>query len=378
MVSTGVSPDYRASMRRRTDTRAAPASSTLPDWAEALFRGGWKPGMPWIVVEQIWPSLRRFDRLLSQSRGGWGFELVSFRVLHAPLFDVFAPETTARGIIDSIRAYPAQRAAGFQAEQLATSEGSAYPEAVVQQLKARLDEPLMGTSFHSPVLLVTSQPGAHRYALAGAASSLDPVLKSLVARDDVKIDQALELMILVTCHGNPGDAGIDRTADALAARSRKNQSAFLKPFHPKRFKQVMSALRVRTAGDSRSEHRAELYRLLSTRIRDVIESLRRNPPRPDKKLHSVAKSRLAEFVSNELGLSRKRAVRTPWWRKLDDWTESERRSFFRSLTPAQRAALHSARHGKMKKNGPSTPRVLLARAKIKFENALRERRRKPT
>ena len=344
---------YCACMRRAENSPWTPPPSFDSDWAEAFLARGWRHKIPWVVIEQIWPSPRKFERLLSESRGGWGFEFVSFRVLHAPMFDVFASASATRGIIDAIRAYPARRAAQ--------------------------NAPLDGERFCSPVLLVTSQPGTDRYALAGAATSLDPIFASLVARGDVEIDQALELMILLTCHGKPGEAAVDKRNDGSSVSHRRAQkSAFLQPFHPRRFRQVMSALRARTAGDSLDERRAELYRLLSASVRDVVASLRKNPPPSGKELHSVARSRLVELVSAELGLLRSRAARIPWWRTLDDWTESERRSFLRSLTAAQRAAVRAARRGKSKTGGPSTPRVLLARAKVKFDNALRERRRKST
>ena len=82
-----------------------------------------------------------------------------------------------------------------------------------------------------------AQPGTDRYALVGTASSLDPIFGSLAARGDVKIGQALELMILLTCHGKPGEATVKKRNYAGFGSHRIDQkSAFLQPFHPRRFK----------------------------------------------------------------------------------------------------------------------------------------------
>ena len=178
-----------------------------------------------------------------------GRDLFGFFTLHARMFDIAASESTARGIIDAIRvAYAARLAAQ----------------------NTLLD----GGRFCSPVLLVTSQSGADCYALAGAATSLDPTFESLVARGDVKIDQALELMILLTCHSKPGESAPEKweRCPAPSHIGENQKSAFAQPFHRKRFKQVMSALRARAAGDSFDERRAMLYRLLSSKVQDVIES----------------------------------------------------------------------------------------------------------
>ena len=77
------------------------------DWAEAFLARGWQGRMPWVVLEQVWCSRRRFAQFFDEPEGGWAFGAVSFRVLSAPMFDVFASADVTRRIVDAIRAYPA-------------------------------------------------------------------------------------------------------------------------------------------------------------------------------------------------------------------------------------------------------------------------------
>jgi hypothetical protein len=356
------------------------SSSPAPlAWAVAFFARGWRGYMPWVVVQRVWRSRNRAEQFFRQNPGGFAFGLVSYRVLHAPMFDVFAPDPIARGIVDAIREYPARRAAQFAALERPRYAANGYPAALLEQMAPRPSEPLNDQSFRSPLLLVTAEMGSNRYTLHGAATTFDAVLESLVAHGEVKVDQAVALMILLTCHGKPGDAWYETRDDGSSVLHRGDlDSAFTQPFHRKRFNQVQAAIRVRSADDSLEARRSELNQLLSVHIPRVVASLRRNPPRAGRVLHSVARSRLAELVSEELGLARSRATRIPWWRTLDEWPERERRGFFRSLTAAQRAVVHAMRRGTRLPEGPSTPRVHLSRAKAKFDGALHVWRRSPT
>ncbi len=361
-------------------TEHVPVSSpSAPcDWAEPFYARGWQGHLPWVVVEQVWRSPRRVERVLRETQRGWGFGLVAFRVLDAPMFDIFAPNPVARGIVDAMRAYPASRAAQFEAVERPSYEANGYPAALLKQMAPRPNEPLNDQNFRSPVLLVRPETGTAEYALLGAATTFDVVLESLVAHGEIKIDQAVALMILLTCHGEPGAVRTETRDDGTVVLHRADrETAFTQPFHRKRFNQIQAALRGRCADASLDARRSELNRLLATHVPCVIASLRRHPPRTGKVLHSVARSRLAEVVSKTLGLPRQRATRIPWWRTLDDWPERERRGFFRFLSTAQRIAVHGVRRGKRPSNGPSTPRVHLSRAKAKFDKALHEWRRRP-
>jgi hypothetical protein len=366
-------------MQRMSESVPASPPSSSPDWAETFFARGWQGRMPWVVLEQVWRSSPRAERSFRERPGGFAFGGVFLRVLDGPMFDVFAPDPIARGIIDAIRAYPARRTADFEHVERPMYEVNGYPPQLLDQMAPRPNDPLHDQSFRSPLLLVMAEPGTERYALLGAATTFDAVLQSLVAHGEIKIDQAMALMILLTCHGKPGDIRVETRTDGSSVLHRGDlDSAFTQPFHRDRFTQVRAALRVRCADDARDARRAELNRLLAAHLPRVIASLRRRPPRADKMLHAVARSRLAEVVSDTLGLLRTRATRIPWWTTLADWPARERRGFFRSLTPAQRAAVRVARRRKRLPKGTSTLRVHLSRAKIRFDKALRAWRRQPT
>ena len=151
-------------------------------------------------------------------------------------------------------------------------------------------------------------------------------------------------------------------------------SAFTQPFHPERFTQIRLALQATT--DSTSERRAVLLRLLAEHIPGVITSLRRKPPPASRTVHSVARSRLAESVSDAL-LGRSRRVRRghrddPWWDHLDVLSLRQRRRFFSSLSDAERKELKAVRAKRRSLRNPNTRRVLLHRAKAKLRSILRE------
>ena len=327
--------------------------------------------MPWVVLEQVWCSRRRFARFFHEPEGGWAFGAVSFRVLSAPMFDVFAPEDVSRRIVDAIRAAPARRAAEFATYERPAYEASgAYSAELLDQMTPPPNEPLRDASFRSPVLLV----GADRegYWLLGDVVTFDVVLESLVRRRDIPIDRGLALLILLTCHGKPSDITCETQPDGSYTVHRGYvDSAFTQPFHPKRFQQIVAALLARCAGEAPDAWRAALNQLLVTNVPRAIASLRRRPPRTGHSLLSVARSRLAESVSDELSLSRTRVPRVPWWKAIDQLTDAERRRLSRALSPAERAVVRAVRRGERLPSHPSTARVHLGNAKAKHNKLLR-------
>jgi hypothetical protein len=359
-------------------------SNRLPpdagDWAEEFFACGWlgRSGRhPWVVLERAARTARRFDQALreAQARGAWAFGLCSYRILDAPTFDVHADTATRLRIVAAIRAHPARSAAEFEQFWRPHWQARGLPPALIAQITPRPDQPLREKSFKWPVLLVATDPDTGKLVLIGSVASMDIMLHALVARTDVDIDEALALLILLTCHGKPADVKYETQADGtVVPRLTFADSAFTQPFHPERFEQIRLALR--STADSESARRAALLQLLAGHIPGVITSLRRNPPSAGRAVHSVARSRLAESVSDTvLGRSRRTSAigeREPWWKQLDALPLRRKRLFFRSLTPAEHKALHAVRKGRRSGRTTSTKRVLLLRAKSKLRNILRQ------
>src|SRR2546426_3030057 len=88
------------------------------DWAEEFYDRGWcgpDGWHPWVVLERVACSARRFEQALREARAqdGWAFRLCSYPILDAPTFDIFADTATRRRIVEAIRESLARRAAEF-------------------------------------------------------------------------------------------------------------------------------------------------------------------------------------------------------------------------------------------------------------------------
>jgi len=328
-------------------------------------------------VERVATTASRFEEGLRRARNtdGWAFGLCSHRVLDAPTFDVYANTATRLRIVRAIREFPAQRAAEFEAFERPHWQARGIPPTLLGQMTPASDRPLRDADFNWPVLLVAAEPDTRNLVLLGGVASMDLILHALVARDDVGIDEALAVLILLTCHGKPADVKNETCADGSVVHHLTfSDSAFTQPFHPERFRQIRLALQ--TTAASTDARRVALLQLLAEHIPSVIGSLRRSPPRAGKAIHSITRSRLAESVSDAL-LGRSRRARRgsgvdPWWEHLDALPLRERRLYFRSLSHAEREEVKAAKTRKPSVRNANTSRVLLHRAKVKLRKVLRD------
>jgi hypothetical protein len=364
-------------MPRSSEPSPQSASVKAADWAEYFFTSGWRHRYPWVVLERVPCDPARFEQALREAEDGWVFGLCSYRVLHAPTFHVYADRAIQLRIVQAIREYPARRTAEFQQFERPSLEAAGWPPSILAQIAPHSDTPLTDRDFKWPVLLVAMDPDSGKYVNLGHVASLDILLPALVRADDVVIDEALALLILHTCHGKPADVAYETLADGtLVPHPTYSKSAFRRPFHPQRFKQILPALRQRCADESPAARETALLQLLAVQIPEVIGSLRQSPPHRAKTIGSVARSRLAESVSDALLGRRRRARRgarrDAWWAYLDALTPRQRSLFFRSLSPAELQEVEALRSEKPTGRNPNTRRVLLHRAKGKLRNLLRE------
>lgn len=121
------------------------------DCAEEFFARGWlgRYGRhPWVVLERVACTARRFEQALREARArdGWAFGVCSYRILDAPTFDIYADTATRLRIVEAICEFPARRA-------------------------ARPNQPLMEESFKWPVLLVAAAPDTGKLTLLGRAGT---------------------------------------------------------------------------------------------------------------------------------------------------------------------------------------------------------------
>ncbi len=238
--------------------------STLPyerrasDWPEGFYGRGWSGPdgwYPWVVLERVACSARRFDQALreAQARDGWAFGLCSYRILDAPTFDFHADTATQLRIVRAIVESPARRATEFDQFWRPHWEARGLPPGLITQITPRPDEPLTEESFNWPVLLVATEPDTGKLVLLGSVASMDILLSALVDRHDVDVDDALALLVLLTCHGKPADVKYETDADGtVVPRLTFAASAFTQPFHPERFTQIRLALELRCSAFSPS------------------------------------------------------------------------------------------------------------------------------
>ena len=118
-------------------------------------------------------SPRRSERF-PQTLTGIQFGRVSLRVLHAPMFDRFAPEATKKRILDAIREFPAKRAADFAQFERPMYLANGYSPELLEQMTPRADEPLTDRRFRSPILLVAAKLGAGVFRRSAASSPSTP------------------------------------------------------------------------------------------------------------------------------------------------------------------------------------------------------------
>lgn len=325
--------------------------------------------MPWVVLEVVPVSAAEFERICRETCDGWGMGLITYRVLHAPQIDVYSTADQVERIVEGIREFPAQRLASFKRYERFELENR-FPNELLDQMEIEHAKPLCRDDFSSPILLVTADTITGRLTFLGAAASFDTVLEALVARTDHEVNNALAAWILYTCHGKPTEMFYG-TRGAGRAYSK---SSFTTPFHYARLKQLRAVLRERYAGDSSRSLYAELIKLLHGQIPVVIQQMRRKPPRKGHSVHSTARSRLAEkvsdFIIGESRRSKLKRPKEPWWDVIREMPPRFESRFLESLTPAERRALISAQKRESNQRETSTRRVHLFNASKKLQEAL--------
>lgn len=329
-------------------------------WAKQFFEAGFRD-QPWVVLKRTWCSAAKFRRVITEARskgGGWLFPAFRYQVLHAPTFHVWASDEQVADIIGAIEDYPRRRVEEFNAFERPQYERFGWPPHIIEMAAPQPGFELEAESFRWPVLVAVEDPVSKRLALLGAMATLDAQLPALVDSVDVTIDTAMALKILLTCHGDPG-ADYARTV-------------FARPLHPNRRAHLRRLLSQRTDG---ADPEGELLRELVNAVPEVIESLRKRPPRRNTSVYRAARSRLAETVSRRIDPDhRPRRPLLRWWQHLVALSPRERGLYFRSLTPGERTELNRRLKGQAPTNRLSTSRVLLRRAKDKLRSMLRDGR----
>ncbi len=262
-------------------------------WAERFFAEGWR-GQPWVVLKReprtdIDPRKALHD---ATNTGGWVFNLWRHDVLHAPTYDIFAPQTVQEQIVSAIEHCPAQRAQAFQQYEKPFYEAAGWPSDLVSKVTPRSTDHIRENDFRWPILLVASGEDSRTLVLLGTVTSIDIVLAAFIEDHQLSIDDATSLLVLLTGHGDP--------------REGYAKTPYAAPFHPKGFRIIRTALQQRSADRDPTTLRNELKRLLFSKVPDVVTSLRESPPNKGATVHSVARSRLAEHATEELAPGRRR------------------------------------------------------------------------
>jgi hypothetical protein len=331
--------------------------------AREFVAHGWRRN-PWVVLKRNEPSGPLLDRLVDNARGrggGWLFEYYSYELLHAPTHDVWASSADFARMVRAIEAYPAQRAHEFKTKERDSWLAQGVPPAIVAQTAPRLDWRPDPAKFKFPVLVFSQRSAGGEFAFLPGFGSFDPILAAWVREGPEFVSDPLALLVLLTCRGNPA--------------KNDARSLFSNPLHPTRFKAIRAALRARTGSDDAKTIADELQQALLRQVPGVIVSLRERPPKPGR-MHSVARSRLAEAVCRELLPGRRQKPKQDaWWEMARKLKPSVDRAFRRSLTVAEVSEVRARQNGKPTSRRPSTSRTLLARAKAKLTKVLQARSR---
>jgi len=332
-------------------------------WGREFFERGWR-GRPWVVLKRLEASGSDLDRIVDESRGrggGWLFEYCTYHLLHAPLHHVWASKADCARIARSIEGFPAQRVKEFESVERRSWLSQGVPPSILDQTAPRLDWRPTVSRFRFPVLAFGQGEKGGEFTFLPGFGSFDLVLSAWVREGPDLVSDPLALLVLLTCHGNPA--------------KNDSRSLFSSPLHPTRFKAIRKALRERTGADDPRTIADELQQTLLRHVPGVIASLRVRPPKPGR-MHSVARSRLAEAVCRELLPGRRqRPKRAAWWEMVKNLEPRMGRAFRRSLTLAEASEVRARKTGKATSRRPSTSRTLLARAKAKLAKVLQAKSR---
>ena len=349
------------------DAEAVMSSSarTVPEsgWGREFFERGWR-GRPWVVLKRLEASGSDLDRIVDEARdrgGGWLFEYCTYHLLHAPLHHVWASKADCARIVRSIEGFPAQRVKEFESVERLSLLSQGVPPAILDQTAPRLDWRPTVSRFRFPVLVFGQDEKGGEFTFLPGFGSFDLVLFAWVRDGPELVSDPLALLVLLTCHGNPAKNDVG--------------ALFSNPLHPTRFRAVRMALRERTGADDSKTIADELQQVLLRQVPGVIASLRERPPKPGR-MHSVARSRLAEAVCRELLPGRRqRPKQESCWEMAKNLEPPVGRAFRRSLTLAEASEVRARQTGKPTTRRPSTSRTLLARAKTKLTKVLQAKSR---
>lgn len=331
-------------------------------WGLSFLDGGWL-GRSWTVFLRKEPSGPAAGQIIEDVRdrgGGWLFGYYAYHLLHAPTHDVWAPKADLVRMVRAIEAYPAQRVHEFETNERQSWLAQGVPPAIIDQASPRLDWRPNPAKFKFPVLVFAQGEKGGVFTFLPGFGSFDLILSAWVREGPDLVSDPLALLVLLTCHG-------DRAKN-------DSRSLFSNPLHPTRFRAIRTALRARTGSDDPKAIANELQQALLRQVPGVIAGLRERPPKPGR-MHSVARSRLAEAVCRELLPGRRRRPKpAAWWEMVRNLEPDVGRAFRRSLTLAEASEVRARQFGKPTSRRPSTSRTLLARAKAKLARVLQAKK----
>lgn len=346
------------------NARTGPPSRGQPGvlgWGGEFVQKGWR-GRPWVVLKRLEPSGSDLNRIVDDARGrggGWVFNYYTYRLVHSPSHNIWASKAELRRMVRAIESYSTQRVHEFEIRERESWLAQGVPSAIVDQAAPRLDWRPHPAKFKFPVLVFAQGEGGGEFTFLPGFGSFDVVLSAWVREGPDLVSDPLALLVLLTCHGNPA--------------KNDSRSLFSSPLHPTRFRAIRRALRARTGADDPDTIADELQQALLRQVPGVIASLRERPPKPGR-MHSVARSRLAEAVCRDLLPGRRQKPKQEaWWEMARNLKPSIGRAFRRSLTVAEASEVRARQTGKPTSRRPSTSRTLLARAKAKLTKVLQAR-----
>lgn len=333
------------------------------EWAEQFFEQGWR-GRPWVVLKRLEASGPNLYGIVDEARnrgGGWLFGYCRYELLHAPTHSVWASKADFARLFRAIEAYASQRVHEFETRERESWLAQGVPPSVVDQTAPRLDWRPDPAKFKFPVLVFAQGEKGGEFTFLPGFVSFDVVLSAWVREGPTLVSDPLALLVLLTCHGDPA--------------KNDSRSLFSNPLHPTRFRAIQRALRARTGSDDAKTIADELQQALLRQVPGVIASLRERPPKPGR-MHSIARSRLAEAVCRDLLPGRRQKPKQEaWWEMARKLKPDIGRAFRRSLTVAEASEVRARETGKPTSRRPSTSRTLLARAKAKLTKVLQAKGR---